>query len=401
MTKLIITYRNMVRMPVWLGACCVLTLLGISLFTQNAITRTSMEISTNAGGSVNVLRFARGLSGFARGLSGTASGEQGPNSQIASYGAIGFAYPANLIQGYSSYPTDDLSLNGKASCNTMNCTFEPYDTLTVCAHCEDISQEVYIESGRSFIRSGILSLDYGTGLVNITSDTKYPNWSWLSEDTPAPLLVHYLALAQALAHNGTAAVECAAYWCVATYKSHMSNGTLYEMPWNTTSSAYGSAQDLSANTFTNHSPSARTDYGQKEDIYIRPDTCRFNGTTFTDSRNCAFRVEAESQNGLQNFLSKGYFGGIPPLLNGSSERVIFSNALSWRTTSFAANAIASTCADHGVGGVECQVLLDETLATAFTNMTAFMSNVIRKSGTFGPALIYGTSHELTQVYDIR
>lgn len=396
--KLISDHRNFVRMPVWLGACCVLTLLGTSLFTHNVITTTTMDIANTEGGSVNILQSYRRSS---RGLSGSALGDQGPTLPIASYGAIGFAFPANVIQDYSSSPDDDLSLHGKAHCDTMNCTFEPYENLRICAHCEDVSKEIYVESGRSLLRSGVLSLDAEKGFVNITSDMDYPRWDWLSEDAPVPLLVHYLALAQAgVKDQDPIAVECAAYWCVTTYKSRMSHGTLDETPWGATPSGGGYGYDPNEHTFTNRSTSARTHHGQNNSIYIRPDTCQFNGSTFNDSRNCTFHVGAASQNGLQNFLTEGYYGGIPPLLKGSAERVNSSSNASWSITSLAANAIVGACSETA-GDAKCQPLLHDTIATAFTNLTAFMSNVLRKSGPSGPAFVYGMSHELRQVYHIR
>lgn len=382
-------------MPVWLGASCVVALLGTSLFSQNVIARHSLDTSTLDAGTVNV---AQGYDHFTRGLSGNTFGDQGPSAQMASYGNFGFAYATNFIRGFSNFPSDDLSLNGQAWCNKSNCTFEPFDTLRICAHCADISREVNRESGRLSLRSDLLSLDVENGIVNLTSDTNYPDWDWLSVNAPAPLLVHYFALTQVRAQNASpAAIECAAYWCVATYDSYRSNSLVYEVPRIVNTSSAGTPKDLNNAAITNHSASALTHYGLENDIYIRPDICHLGNKSFTDAKHCTFRVTAETQLGLQNFLSKRYFG-MPPLLTGSQESIGGPNGTEWRTSSFAANALGSVCYN---GDDYCMDHRAEGIGTSFTNLTQFMSNVIRKTLGHGTGYISGTSHEFHQVYHIR
>jgi hypothetical protein len=383
-----------VRMPVWLGASCIVALLGTGLFSQNVITRPFVNIIDSPGGVVYI---SRTLDSYTYGLSGDIFDDQGPDSQMASYGLLGFAYSSNIIAGTSAYPYDDLSLNGLFQCDSANCTFELYDTLSICTQCVDISEEIRIDSDRFVLRSGVLSIDIEKGVLNITSDTDYPDWDRLKMDAPGPLLVHYLALVHDLDYSDAnpAAVECVAYWCVAAYQSSVRNGLLYEVPGNADHLKTKTQYNTNGNTITNTSDSAHTFYGQEQDVVIRLETCRFNRTMYEDSESCTFRVTAMAQLALQNFLSKGYMGNLP-LLSGSKEFVGAPNV--WRTTSFAASALDSVC--WPAPDERCQHRLVESISTSFTNMTAFMTNVIRKT-TDDADFSYGTLYASTQVYHIR
>jgi hypothetical protein len=382
-------------MPVWLGASCVFALLGMGLFSQNVITRKFIDIEDPIGGVINISRL---YDHWSWGLSGDALGDQGPGPQMVSYGISGFAYASNVISQYSG-PEDDYSRNGQFDCNTAECTFQPYNTLRICARCMDVSPEVIVERNRFVLRSGLLSLDIENGVVNVTSDTDYPGWHELNVDAPVPLLVRYLALGHDndFRDKPPVATECVAYWCVGLHHSYTSNNLLYEMPGKDDSpSDYDPQYDLYDYTVTNTSTSARTYYGQEQDVYIRLDRCQFNQTTFDDSGNCTFRVTATTQLAMQNFLSKGYLGN--PFLSGAQELIIAPNT--WRSTSFAANAIASVC--YSTTDDKCQDRLTESMSTSFTNMTMFMSNVIRKTHSRDVQEIsYGTSYESIQVYHIR
>jgi hypothetical protein len=103
-----------------------------------------------------------------------------------------------------------------------------------------------------------------------------------------------------------------------------------------------------------------------------------------------------AQLGLQNFLAKGWFG-IPPLLSGSEERIGAADSQAWRTTSLAAHAISFSC----YAAADCQSSLAESMSSSFSNLTAFMSNVIRKTPGAGPQYSYGTSSSTVLIYDLR
>ena len=150
---------------------------------------------------------------------------------MASYGNLGFAYASNIIAGYSTYPYDDISLQGLAYCDHLNCTYGLFDTLSICPRCADISQEMSLHSGRYLLRDGVLSLGADRGAINITSDTEFSDWDRLGIKSPGPLLVHYLAMVCDNDSQDTppAAVECVAYWCAVTNYSEMLDGVLEEI----------------------------------------------------------------------------------------------------------------------------------------------------------------------------
>jgi len=370
----------------------------MGLFSQNVITQKLTEVYTADGGWI---RIAREYDDVSVGLTGETLGDQGPTAAMASYGNLGFAYASNIIAGYSDYPDDDLSLHGLAGCDNSNCTYGLFDTLSICPRCADVSQEIVLEDGRYVLRSGVLSLDADRGAINITSGTNFSDWDRLSIRSPGPLLVHYLAMVR---DNDVqdllpAAVECVAYWCVVTNYSEMLGDSLREARGDFYTFASGpDAPHADIVVVTNSSDSARTSYGQEEDIYIRPEVCRLNQTSQSGAEDCSYRVSALAQLGLQNFLTKGYFG-IPPLLSGSEERVGTADLNSWSTTSFAASAISFACSSY----TDCQASLVESMSTSFANLTAFMSNVIRKTpATYeGPEFSFGMASTTVLIYDLR
>jgi len=150
---------------------------------------------------------------------------------MASYGNLGFAYASNIIAGYSTYPYDDISLQGLAYCDHLNCTYGLFDTLSICPRCADVSQAMSLHSGRYLLRDGVLSLGADRGAINITSDTEFSDWDRLGIKSPGPLLVHYLAMVCDNDSQDTppAAVECVAYWCAVTNYSEMLDGVLKEI----------------------------------------------------------------------------------------------------------------------------------------------------------------------------
>ena len=148
----------------------------------------------------------------------------------------------------------------------------------------------------------MLSLDKDRGQINITSGTEFSDWERLGIRSPGPLLVHYLAMVQDndLQDVPPAAVECVAYWCAVTNLSTMVNGVLQEMQGATwTFYVSSDRENLDELITTNSSASARTSYGQDQDIYIRPKTCQLDQGTRSDAEHCTFRVSAQAQLGLQ------------------------------------------------------------------------------------------------------
>lgn len=388
--------RNGFYKPVWSGALCIVALLGMGLFSQNVITQKSVEMYTEGGGRIFVSRVYEDCS---FGETGDDLGDQGPTAAMASYGSLGFAYASNIISGFSAYPDDDISRQGLADCDHLNCTYGFFDTLSICPRCADVSQDITLDSGRYILRDGVLSLDKDRGQINITSGTEFSDWERLGIRSPGPLLVHYLAMVQdsELQDVSPAAVECVAYWCAVTNLSSMVNGVLQEMQGATwTFYVSSDRENLDELITTNSSASARTSYGQDQDIYIRPETCQLDQGTRSDAEHCTFRVSAQAQLGLQNFLAKGFFG-MPPLLSGSEERIGAADSQAWRSTSMATNAISSAC----LATDDCQGALVESVTTSFANMTTFMSNVIRKTMGTGPLYSSGTARNTVLIYDLR
>lgn len=330
---------------------------------------------------------AQNYSDWNIGLSGSTLGDQGPGSAMKTYATAGFASAPNNLAGFT-HAADDLSQNGLAYCYYGNCTYAKYSTLSICPKCVDISRDVSTVSDRFVLKSGVLSLDINGGFVNVTSDTKYPeqdeNWA----NAIGPLIVHYTALA----HDDEeptmppSAAECVAYWCVNVYSSNHTTNVWRE------NYAYGYN-----NSFTNRSVYAQTYHRQAEDIFIQPEACYLNGAELTDVESCTFSVDAEAQLGLQNFLSEGYNSN-PPFLNGSVERGGGSDG--WQITSLAADLLGSSCN----GDVDCPGNLGVVLSQAFQNMTAWMSNVLRKTDNAENNYTYysyGKTTQLVLVYKIR
>jgi len=368
----------------------------MGLFSQNVITQQFTEITTPGGGRISI---SREYDDWSLGETAEALGGQGPTAAMASYGNLGFAYASNIIAGFSMYPDDDISLQGLASCDHANCTYGLSDTLSICPRCADVSNEISLQSGRYFLRDGVLSLDAERGAINITSGTNFSDWDRLGIRLPGPLLVHYLAMVNGndLQSVPPSAVECVAYWCAVVNYSEMIDGVLKEIRGATyTFWSAPDAPNMDKNVVTNSSDSARTSYGQEQDIYIRPETCRLDQGIVSDPENCTFRVSAQAQLGLQNFLAKGWFG-MPPLLSGSEERIGDADSQAWRTTSLAAHAISFSCYTAD----DCQGSLVESMSSSFSNLTAFMSNVIRKTPGNGPQYSYGTSSSTVLIYDLR
>lgn len=377
----------------WLGASCVLALLGTALFSQIVIAHRYEE-GTHPSDSSTVL-IAQAYEDWSPGLSGSTLGDQGLSATMVSYGTAGLAFSSNILNGMAS-ASDNISINGLSSCDLANCSYGLHSTLNICAKCADISNEVNTESGRFVLRSNALSLDLAHGFINITSDTHYPDRGQLSASNIGPLIVRYLALGHDndVAEKPPVATECVAYWCVTTFDAWMQNNVFYVAPGNDRNTDFW---DLNANSTSNYSVSGRTYLGQDHGIYVNTDTCYVNNTKLAGIENCTFRVKPEAQLGLQNFLSEGYMGS-SPLLHGSDEMASSRDA--WRTTSFAASTIGSACT-AGDDEIACTAHLNASLSESFTNMTTYMSNVIRKFGSRGVQYSYGTTSQTYLAFHIR
>lgn len=383
-------------MPVWLGASCVLALLGTSLFSQNVIAHRYLK-KTHPSEDAFVL-IAQTYDDSSPGLSGSILGDQGPSVSMVSYGTAGLAFSSTLMKDMSP-ASDNFSTAGLGSCDYTNCTYGLHSTLNICAKCADISDEIDTVSGRFVLRSDALSLDIARGYNNITSNTYYPDQGPLSAITIGPLIVHYLALAHdyGTANATPVAAECVAYWCVTTYDAWMENNVFYVTPGGRNVVKDSQAYDLNINSTSNFTDSGRTRLGQNQDIYIETDSCYLNNTKLVGTEECTFRVSSKAQLGLQNFLSEGYFGN-PPLLRGSDEMAGTPDA--WRTTSLAASTISSACNDDD-SAIACTDQLNASLTSSFKNMATYMSSVVRSIQSDGRGYSYGKTSQTHLAFHIR
>ena len=276
--KLMAISRKWWSLPAWLGASGVLTLLGMDTVTQNLITYRYDSLPSKTECSVKIARF---YDGWTTALSGSPLGDQGPEAAMVSYGIFGFAFGPNVIDS-SSTIEDSVSLHGLNSCDSGNCTYGNYSTMSICSKCADISKEIAEQSGRYTLRSDAVSLNMGNGTINVTSFTEYPTQGEFAKEPVGPLLVHYMALVhdtRPFDYNvAPAAVECVAYWCVATYNSSVLDNSFVELAANDHTTSLvdyinGGTDHLNDDSFTNTTDVAKTVYGQEQDVYITPTSC--------------------------------------------------------------------------------------------------------------------------------
>ncbi|KAK5732799.1 hypothetical protein LTR17_010217 [Elasticomyces elasticus] len=300
------------------AAITVLALLDTGLFVQNIVAQTST--TTIVAQAIAWIWVAHK---YDIAYEGEHLGDETPVAGMIASVVNGFAQP--FVDNGSPIDLAEL-MKGAYVCGTTNCTLGTYSSLSVCPLCVDISYKVNVSGDFAALPSEYLTLS-ANGLLNITSDTHYPdskNFSGIG-----PLIVHYTVLAWGYGNVTPAAVECVAYWCVSTYQGDVISNALVEKV---------------LHTDTDSSALARTSYPQATDIVIRPQCCWFNNVWYDDPVTCAFTVAAKAQRAIQNFLS----------ILGDPCAIVPPDMFT-----------------------QCNSKLYAGLEASFTNMTTFMTQAVR------------------------
>lgn len=285
----------------------------------------------------------------------------------------------SAIQAGFTFPSDSSTKDTVINlvyCSTGNCTLGQYSTLSLCSKCADISDQIECRDGncptgsRLRLPDDSVSLNPNYGIVNITSDTTYPNSSVLGDI--GPLVVRYQGLGFLNNYNLTPpyATECALYWCVNTYNATVKNTNF---------------EETQTNTWTNLTAPA-TVYGQDTPIVLSPEECFWNGTRAdAESGQCDFGVDPLSQRALQNYLVYGEeASNTPGFLTGNA--VLASNSTSgynWIVSGLAANAIISPC----TASTKCTSTMYSLFQDTFNSMAHYMANEIRKVQDTGKSIV--------------
>ncbi|KAK4548647.1 hypothetical protein LTR36_009558 [Oleoguttula mirabilis] len=356
-----------------LGAALIVALLGTSVFTQEIIVQKTGTYNVDPTTDDCSVPISNNY--YNNWQYGDQSGDEQPYIQMISAINSGFMQPA-------SNGNADNVVN-LVDCDTGNCTFAEYTSLAICSKCADISDTVVIpcnttecsSSQRIHLPDDSLSLDTMNGYVNITSDTVYPDASVLSDI--GPLIARYRGLGSvSFPQTQPNATECAIYWCVQTYNAEVLASSFIE--------------NISA-TWTNLTSSARTSYGDGNDIVLTPDHCYVNGTLYTVQNNtgdCVFGVDALSQRALQNYLvgdtnSTGFLtGGVE-----SVDATATDASTRWLSSTLAANTLIAPCSGYEN---DCTSDFYGPFNSTIANMTYYMTNNLRKTTDTGPGYSYGT-----------
>lgn len=219
--------------------------------------------------------------------------------------------------------------------------------------------------------------------MSITSDGEYP----VSVDLNAqagPLIVRLLAMVRNGGIGGdVVGQECAAWWCVNTYASNVTNGTLHEH------------QILS---WTDLSLAARTSgSSQRSSINLIPPTCPVDGKNDSTPPQCEYWVGAEAHRAIQNYLSNNatnVFGA--PFLTGSATEYTFRNQTSYNVTSLPIESILQPSSGQGDLGAVLQY--------AFDAMLQYMTVDLRTTRTSGPdypGWQYGRGYENEAAFEVQ
>lgn len=219
-----------IRHTAFWGAALIVCLLGVGVFTQQVITIRGQERDVSDGGvsqaTVPISHFYENQ--WQLGATGYKPGDQMPYVWTISAIDAGFLYPSNLQQ-------TDTVIN-LVTCPSGNCTFGLYSTLGLCSKCANITDQVLCGNAYKDPKScpageltrlpdNSVSLNATTGVVNITSDDRYPQYSHMSGI--GPLVARYVGLGywEAYAY----ATECALYWCVETFNATAANSIFNEV----------------------------------------------------------------------------------------------------------------------------------------------------------------------------
>ena len=181
------------------GAALIMALLGVGVFTQQVITIRGQEreVYNNDGVSPATIPITHTYEDeWQYGATGATPGDQMPRIQTIAAIESGFLLPSSGL-------SIDESLIDTVSCPSGNCTWGLYSTLSLCWSCTDISNQILCRDAyqdpsscpkgeRTRLPDNSVSLDYNTGVVNITSDDQYPKYS--NYTNPGPLVARMLGL---------------------------------------------------------------------------------------------------------------------------------------------------------------------------------------------------------------
>lgn len=342
------------------GAALVMALLGVGVFTQQVITVRGQERAVDNNGEVSRAKVPINSAyegQWQYGATGAEPGDQMPWVPTIAAIQAGFLLP-------TSFQSIDQSLAELVSCPSGNCTFGLYSTLSLCWQCTDITSEVlcgdaYLhpescpEGERTRVRDNSVSLDPGTGVVNITSDDQYPKYANFTG--VGPLVARYVGLGYWT--KPAYATECALYWCVATSKANSESYFFTETP----------------TKYWTNLTAPRTYYGSDWYIHLKPDDCYVDGSARKD---CEFGVDALSQRALQNYLLNGSVStNTTGFLKGTAEVPdADNNGTNWIIQGLAANAIVTPCTNYG----QCNETFYKEFNLSFEWMAYYLSNNIRE-----------------------
>ncbi|KAK5167444.1 uncharacterized protein LTR77_007143 [Saxophila tyrrhenica] len=270
-----------------------------------------------------------------------------------------------------------------ATCSGDTCDFGVYQSLGVCGACSSGSLPIDLSDGYYVLRTMDdvdLSLNAIEGQVNLTADGSYPVSSDLKEQV-GPLLVRSVAFLRSRFANSTVvAKECAAWWCVKTYASTMTNGTLHEEM---------------REERTDRSPGARTTGDSQQDsIDLYPPTCPINPSDQSAvPKSCDFFVGAESHRAIQNF----FISNNPNLF--SSPFFTGSVTMDWNTSNVTSLPVAALLEPSNFDG-DIGAVFDE----AFTSMLRYMTVSLRDQPTYGPdypGWVYGKAFTRETAFEVN
>ena len=352
----------------------MVALLGTGLFVQNLVAQTLSTMTLpDLSASLYIAQT------YDIWYNGDSPGNERPVPGMIAAITNGFVQPFSDV-GHPLSTADIMA--GAFDCSSTNCSMGQYSSLGVCSGCVDVSDTVVTDEYYARLPNSTLSLQT-SALLNVTSDTSYPDPGLFPDIDIGPLIVRYRALAWGFGDVAPSAVECVAYWCVSTYSGNIISGTLVEEV---------------VRQETASSESSRNAWARGEDIVISLPQCWYDNLLYIDADVCIFRVAAQAQRAIQNFLTVGGFGS-PAFLSGWQTQI--GNTSFWHTTSYAAQMLGDPCTFMKKNVSECNQGLYAGLGSAFINMTAFMTQAVRAGNGGGYFWTYGNVTLTDYRFEIR
>jgi len=151
-------------------------------------------------------------------------------------------------------------------------------------------------------------------------------------------------------------------------------------------------------TWTNTSAEAATTYGSDANIYLNPLDCQYQGThTVPNASFCEFMVDAASQRALQNYLVgtdgvTGFLTGDVTLTNTSGNANATYNATGITYMTYAANVLVFECTSS-LSKDDCTQDFYHTFEHSISNLSAYMTNELRKMDDSGPGYSWGWCYD--------